>query len=240
MTEQLLHGKLAKYYDHLNSFRDYLDEAVRLQNIIIKYSPKEPTTILDVACGTGLHLKHLKDDYSCTGIDISKDMLKIARKNTRGITFKQADMKKLKLKKEFDIITCLFGSIGYLKTQGYLKKTIINFYNHLTKGGLLLLEPSHSKSFYSSGKPSITVYNGKDTKITRINISKIQTSLSKLNMHIIIAEKGKEPNYFIDYHKLGLFTIKDTVKIIRNTGFKTKFLTNGLRVGRELIVGIKK
>lgn len=240
MTEQLLHGKLAKYYDRLHSFRDYLDEAVRLQNIIIKYSPKEPITLLDVACGTGLHLKHLQDDFTCTGIDISKDMLKIARKNTKGITFKHTDMKKMKLNKEYDVITCMLSSIGYLKTQKYLEKTITNFYNHLAKDGLLILEPSHSKSFYSSGKPSITTYEDKNTKITRINISKIQLNTSKLNMHIVIAEKGREPKYYIDNHKLGLFAIKDTLKLMRMVGFKSKFLVNGLMTGRELIIGIKK
>ena len=97
MTQQLLHGALSKYYDRLYSYRDYLDEAVRLQNLIIKHSLKEPETILDVACGTGLHLKHLSDDYLCTGVDISKDMLKIARKNAKGITFKQSNMKLMNL-----------------------------------------------------------------------------------------------------------------------------------------------
>ena len=37
MSKQLLHNKLAKYYDRVYSFKDYLDEAVRLQNLIIKY-----------------------------------------------------------------------------------------------------------------------------------------------------------------------------------------------------------
>jgi ubiquinone/menaquinone biosynthesis C-methylase UbiE len=240
MTEQLLHGKLAKYYDRLYSYRDYLDEAVRIQNLIIKYSPKEPTTILDVACGTGLHLKHLKDDFSCTGVDISKDMLKIARKNAKGIVFKQADMKKLKLKKEFDVIICLLSSIGYSKTLGNFDKTIKNFYNHLTKGGLVLIEPSHEKSFYVSGKPNVTVYDGKDAKITRINISKSKPKTTLLTMHIVVAEKGKEAKYFVDNHKLGLFGIKETLKTMRNAGFKSKFLASGLMTERELLVGIKR
>jgi ubiquinone/menaquinone biosynthesis C-methylase UbiE len=240
MNEQLLHGKLAKYYDHINSYRDYLDEAVRLQNLIIKYSPIEPTTILDVACGTGLHLKHLKDDFSSTGIDISKDMLKIARKNAKGIIFKQADMKKFKLKKEFDVITCLLSSIGYSRTQVNLDKTLKNFYDHATKGGLLILEPSGAKSFYVSGKPNITTYDGKNTKITRINISKIKLNTTQLNMYIVIAEKGKEPKYYTDNHKLGVFTIKDTIKAMRKAGFKSKFLANGLMTGRELLLGIKR
>ena len=240
MTQQLLHGSLSKYYDRLYSYRDYLDEAVRLQNLIIKHSLKEPKTILDVACGTGLHLKHLSDDYSCTGVDISKDMLKIARKNAKGITFKQSNMKLMNLKKEFDVIICLFSSIGYLKNIANLEKTLKNFSNHLTKGGIILIEPSCAKSFYLSGKPSVTVYDKKDAKITRINISKTKQNTAKLSMHIVIAEKGKDPKYYIDNHKLGLFGIKDTLKSMRNAGFKSKYLTNGLMSGRELLIGIKK
>jgi len=72
MTQQLLHNALAKYYDRIYSFKDYLDEAVRLQNLIMKYSESDGNMLLDVACGTGLHLKHLKGDFSCTGVDISK------------------------------------------------------------------------------------------------------------------------------------------------------------------------
>lgn len=240
MTDQLLHGVLAKYYDQIYSFRDYLDEAVRIQNLIIKYSPIEPLTILDVACGTGLHLKHLKDDFSCTGIDISKDMLKIARKNTKGITLKHGDMKNFRLKKQFDVIICMFSSIGYVKTQINLNKTLKNFYNHTSKGGMLLLEPSNANSFYVSGNPSITTYDSKSTKITRINITKIKSTLAKLNMYIVIAEKGKEPKNYIDNHKLGVFSIKDTLKSMRNAGFRSKFLANGLMTGRELLIGIKR
>ena len=240
MTKQLLHESLSKYYDRLYSFRDYLDEAVRIQNLIIKHSPKEPNSILDVACGTGLHLKHLSDDFSCTGVDISKDMLKIARKNAKGVTFKQSDMKQLNLKKEFDVIICLFSSIGYLKNMSHLDKTLKNFSNHLAKDGIIFIEPSYAKSYYVSGKPSITVYDEKDAKITRINLSKTKKNTTNLSMHMLIAEKGKEPKYYIDNHKLSLFGIKDTIKSMRNAGLKCKHLPNGLMSGRELLLGKKK
>ena len=92
MNKQLLHNKLAKYYDRVYSFKDYLDEAVRIQNLIIKYSEPGGNTLLDIACGTGLHLKHLKDDFSCTGIDISTAILKIARKNAKGVTGSSVDL----------------------------------------------------------------------------------------------------------------------------------------------------
>jgi len=57
---------------------------------------------------------------------------------------------------------------------------------------------------------------------------------------MLIAEKGKEPKYYIDNHKLSLFGIKDTIKSMRNAGLKCKYLPNGLMSGRELLLGKKK
>ncbi len=240
MTKQLLHSTLAKYYDRIYSFKDYLDEAVRVQNLIIKYLESGGNTILDVACGTGLHLKYLKDDFSCTGADISKSMLKIARKNVKGVTFKEADMKTLRLGKQFDVITCLLSSVGYVKTDASLKRTIENFSKHLKKGGVALIEPSHAGSFYLKGEPRITTYDGKEVKIARINDVKTRQATAVLNMHIIIAERGKDAKYFMDAHELGLFGINKTLGIMKEAGFKSKYLKNGLMLGRELFIGIKK
>ena len=240
MTKQMLHNQLAKYYDRVYSFKDYLDEAVRLQNLIIKYSESVGNALLDVACGTGLHLKHLKDDFSCTGVDISKSMLKIARKNAKGVTFKEADMKTLKLGKQFDVITCLLSSIGYVKTTASLEKTIRNFSKHLKKGGLALIEPSHAKSVYVSGEPRITTYDGKDAKIARVNVTRTRQTTAVLNMHILVAERGKDAKYFVDRHELGLFGVNNTLRVMNAAGLKSKYLKNGLMSGRELFVGIKK
>jgi ubiquinone/menaquinone biosynthesis C-methylase UbiE len=240
MNEQLLHSSLAKYYDRVYSFKDYLDEVVRVQNLIMQYLESGGNTLLDVACGTGLHLKHLKDDFSCTGVDVSKAMLKIARKNALGVTFKEADMTTLKLGKQFDVITCLLSSIGYAKTHANLKRTILNFSKHLKKGGIALIEPSHANSFYVTGEPRITVYDGKDAKIARVNVAKIRQATAVLNMHILIAEKGKDAHYFTDVHELGLFGINKTIGMMKDAGLKSKYLKNGLMAGRELFVGIKK
>jgi ubiquinone/menaquinone biosynthesis C-methylase UbiE len=240
MTDQLLHNQQAKYYDRIYSFKDYLDEAVRMQNLIMKYLETGGNTLLDVACGTGLHLKHLRDDFSCTGVDASKAMLKIARKNAKGVTFKEADMKTLKLGKQFDVIICLLSSIGYVRNYSNLERTIQNFSKHLKKGGVALIEPSHANSVYVKGEPRITIYDGKDAKIARINVPKIRQATAVLDMHILIAERGKDAKYFIDRHELGLFGINKTLSIMKNTGLKSKYLKNGLMPGRELFVGIKK
>jgi SAM-dependent methyltransferase len=240
MNQQILHNALAKYYDRVYSYRDYLDEAVRVQNLIIKYLETGGNTLLDVACGTGLHLAHLKDDFSCTGIDASKAMIRIARKNAKGVTFKEADMIKLKLGREFDVVTCLLSSIGYAKTYSNLEKTIRNISRHLKKAGLALIEPSDVNSAYVKGEPRITAYDGKDVKIARVNYTNVRQASAVLNMHILIAERGKDAKYYVDKHELGLFGVNKTLRIMKDAGLKSKYLKNGLMPGREMFIGIKK
>ena len=240
MNQQLIHNTLAKYYDKIYSYRDYLDESVRLQNIIEKNLETENASVLDVACGTGLHLKYLKDDFSCTGTDISKAMLKLAKKNAAGVSFKEADMKTLNLKKQFDVLMCLYSSIGYVKTISNLQKTIQAFSKHLKTGGIALIEPSHAKSAYLKGEPRITTYDGSELKIAKINYASRRGSLAIVNMHLLIAEKGADAKYFMDRHDLGVFDVDETLKIMREAGFKAKFLKGGLMSRRELIIAIKK
>ena len=240
MNQQLLHHTLAKYYDNIYCFRDYLDESVRLQNLIEKYLETGGNSVLDVACGSGLHLKHLKDDFSCTGVDISKAMLKLARKNVEGVNFKEADMKTLQIGKQFDVVMCLFSSIGYVKTYLNLERTIQGFSRHIKEGGLVLIEPSHAESAYVQGEPRITTYDGKDMKIARVNYASLRQALAVVNMHILIAEKGVDAKYFVDRHDLGVSGVDETLRIMAEAGLKAKYLKGGLMPGRELFIGIKK
>jgi ubiquinone/menaquinone biosynthesis C-methylase UbiE len=239
MSQQLLYSKLAKYYDLIYNYRDYLDEAVRLQNLIIKNMEYEANTLLDVACGSGLHLKHLKDDFSCTGVDVSPAMVRIAKSNVNGVSFKEGDMKDLKLGKLFDVVTCLFGSIGYVKTLANIERVILSFFNHLKPKGLLLIETSNNSSAFVLGEPRVTSYDGKNVKVARINHSNIRLATAVINMHILVAEKGKDVNYLVDKHELGLFGDKEMSMIMKECGFKGKVLKSGFLPGRELLIGIK-
>ena len=87
------------------------------------------------------------------------------------MTFKQADMIKLDLNKKFDVILCLFSSIGYVKTYQNLTKTIHNFAKHLKTGGVVIIEPWFTEATYITGLPSMTTHDGKGIKIARLCVS---------------------------------------------------------------------
>lgn len=172
-------------------------------------------------------------------MDSSKEMLKVARKNVDAVRFLKGNMIKFDLKKTYDIITCLFSSIGYVRTYKNLRKTLSNFFNHLKEGGVLIIEPWFTESVYRAGSPHLITYEDDYTKIARINVSEKKGNLSILKMHYLIGVEDKEVVHFKNKHKLGLFEKEKILQIIRKTGFNVDYLEEGLMEERGLYIATK-
>lgn len=131
-----------KYYDEIYSSmgKDYAAEADKIHEFIRKYKQSDGNTLLDVACGTGTHAGLLGKHYNVTGIDINSDMLKVARKKNPGIRFLLGDMRDTDLNRQFDVVTCLFSAIGYMRTKADLQKAVKSMSHSSKKGRISLLE----------------------------------------------------------------------------------------------------
>ena len=239
MPEQAIYRNQAKYYDLIYSFKDFSKDAKKIIDLISKHREIKGNELLEIACGTGEHLKYLKKKYKCVGIDINQGMLDVAKKKVKGVKFKRANMINFDLDKEFDIITCLFSSIGYVKTKDNLRKTINNFAKHVKKGGLVLIEPWFTKKAYRPGFPHMTTYQDDTIKIARCVVSEVKGNVSVMDMHYLVAEKDKKVKHFVDRHELGMFEKDETLKIMNEAGFKVKYLKQGLMKDRGLFIGIK-
>lgn len=234
-----MYKEFADIYDLIYSYKDYKKEVKKVKKLIKKYKSTDGNELLDVACGTGEHLKYFKDSFICTGVDINEGILNVAKNKVKGATFKQADMINFDLNKKFDVILSLFSSIGYVKTYANLEKTIVNFANHLKQGGVLILELWFTKSTCWVGLPSMTTYDGNDIKIARLNTTKLENDLSVMEMHYLIVEKNKDVKYFVDKHELGLFDTDKTLEFLKKAGLKVEFLKDGLMKERGLYIGVK-
>jgi SAM-dependent methyltransferase len=115
-------------------------EIAYYQRLIERYG--QPA--LDVACGTGrLLLPHLRAGLDVDGSDISPDMLALCREKAEreGLSprlYQQA-MHELDLPRTYrTIFVCGSFGIGGNRQQDFL--ALQRFYQHLTPGGVLLLE----------------------------------------------------------------------------------------------------
>ena len=234
-----MYKQFAKYYDSIYQWKDYESESKTLRTIMRKYKTSRGKELLDVACGTGNHIPYLKKYFNITGIDIDKDMLRIARKKLPDIKFIRGDMRSFRLNKQFDIIVCLFSAIGHLKTYANLEKTIKNFSRHLKQGGIMIVEPFVSPKEFSGGLIFADYVKKPDLKLARMSISKRKGNIAVLDFHFLVGEKGKI-RYFIDRQFLGMFEKKKVLKMMKDAELKSEYLKNGLMKHRGLYVGVKK
>jgi len=239
MQKQILYTNLARYYDLIYSWKDYQKEVAAIRRLITKCKRSKGNDLLEVACGTGRHTQYLKDKFRVLGTDISTGMLGVARRNIKGVRFQQADMVTLNLGKEFDVITCLFSSIGYVKTSADLKRTLQNFARHLKKGGVVIIEPWLTEKIFKTGLPHMTTYGDDHIKIARLDVSKARGNVSILGMHYLVAEKDRTVKHFVDRHELTMFGPQQILRFMRQAGLRAKFIRNGLMKGRGLYIGVK-
>ena len=136
-----MYGRSAAIYDALYEGKDYAGEAERLHALIQKIQRTPDETLLDVACGTGGHIGSLRQHYVIEGMDLSAEMLDVARRRHPDIVFHQADMIDFDLGREFGAVVCLFSAVSYLRSVPRLRRAIANLARHTLPGGVIAVEP---------------------------------------------------------------------------------------------------
>ena len=81
----MIYDLLSRVYDSINSDIDYKAWADFIEKTVEKNADGRPELVLDLGCGTGGITAVLADKgYDMIGLDISPDMLNIARERNYG------------------------------------------------------------------------------------------------------------------------------------------------------------
>jgi SAM-dependent methyltransferase len=141
-----LYEKSAEHHDLIyRTIVNYEKETDDLEKIFKKFCNGRLKNVLDVGCGTGSHSSLLsKRGYQITGIDISKRMVKEARRKAKEekaeVGFFGQDMRKIELNRKFDCAICMFGGFGCILTNRDLAKVFSSLKQHLKEHGLFIFE----------------------------------------------------------------------------------------------------
>ncbi|MBI5711929.1 MAG: class I SAM-dependent methyltransferase, partial [Chloroflexi bacterium] len=99
--------KSAALYDAIYSWKNYADETEKIHALIQKHKGSPGNALLDVGCGTGAHITHLKKFYTAEGLDLDDQLLEVARQRHPGTTFHYGDMADFNLNRTYDVIVSL-------------------------------------------------------------------------------------------------------------------------------------
>jgi ubiquinone/menaquinone biosynthesis C-methylase UbiE len=227
----------ARVYDEIYAWKNYASEADRIRQLIRKYGPASPATLLDVACGTGSHLGFLSRWYQCTGVDASPGMLRVARQRSPDGHFVRARMEDFELEERFDAITCLFSAIAYVRNERDLRGTLQNFAAHLAPGGVAIVEPFIQPSSYRVGSIHAQMFGSEALPIARMNVSRKRGERAIMDMHHLVGTP-EGVRYWVERHDLGLFGVPTYLAAFRAAGLRARYLKKGLDPERGLYVAV--
>ncbi len=94
--------------------------------------PPPPATVLDLCCGTGrLAERLLQAGYQVWGVDLSSEMIRLARQNAPTGTFIVADARDFSLEVCFDAVLCTFDSLNHMLTDAALAEVFACVHRHM-------------------------------------------------------------------------------------------------------------
>lgn len=228
---------LASVYDqvYLERGKDHAAEVDFVMDEIRRRRPRV-TSILDVACGTGLHLRHFADYATVEGLELSAEMQAAAARRAPELTIHLGDMRRFSLGRRFDAITCMFSSIGHMADEEELRAALAAMAAHLAPGGVIAIEPWWFPETFVSGfvRGEVSTSNGRT--VARVSHSVREGSHSRVRVHFTVADL-EGIRTFADEHLITLFTRTAYERAFRSAGLAVDYLFDG-PTDRGLFVGV--
>lgn len=197
----------SSYYDLLYSEKDYAAEVEYIISLI-KANCKKSKSLLDMGCGTGKHAAlFCEKGFLVHGIDLSKEMLKIAESRRIGqkerLSFSHSSIQDLKLNKKFDIVTSLFHVMSYQNSNEELLKAFIAAKIHLNEEGVFIFDFWYGPAVLLD-KPVTRVkrLENENIKVTRIAEPLIHADQNTVDVNYDIFIEDKKSKQFIEKKEL--------------------------------------
>lgn len=215
----------AKYYDLLYRDKSYEEEVDYIINLLLDNSVNDLSTILDLGCGTGKHDYLLTNKgYKTTGVDISEQMVNIARTNYPNLDFINKDLRTLNLNKRFDAVLSLFHVASYQTSNDDLENYFKTASNHLNIGGLFIFDFWYGPAVYNE-RPKFKQKEFESEALVLKRLSKPKLipndNVVEVTFDIEMTDKKRRSSQnFSELHRMRYFFLPELYVYAKQTGLK--------------------
>ncbi|MFD2446133.1 class I SAM-dependent DNA methyltransferase [Bacillus sp. CGMCC 1.16607] len=229
----MTYERFAYLYDQLMEDMPY-EKWVELTDYYGKKHQITGKKLLDLACGTGeLSYRFASSGYEVTGIDLSSDMLAIAKAKTEEagfhIPFYQQNMAELEGLETFDYITIFCDSINYLSNEQEVVDTLEGAYKHLSNQGLFLFDVhSEFKMEHIFKNQTFTLNDENLCYIWNCFEGEFPLSVEHELTFFVKDATSEKYDRIEEYHFQRTFAINQYIKWLEQAGFETLHILGDL------------
>jgi len=199
---------------------DYVEETEFFSRIVTEKSDVEIRTLLHLGCGGGRNDYTFKKHFDVTGVDISEEMLRLAKELNPESSYIRGDMRSVRLERTFDFVAAL-DSINYMKNEEELSQLFRTAYEHLNPGGIFLTFVEESCERFKQNRTISSTHSHGGVQITFVENSydpNPDDNHFEMTFIYLVRKKGNL-EIFTDSHIWGLFTMDTWHRLLEKTGF---------------------
>lgn len=222
MTDTLLYGDFARYYDLVHARFDYGGHVDAMHALLRAEGVHDGANVLEAACGTGNYLTALRRHYTVGGFDRSEAMLRVARDKLPDTPLRLADLRGFDWPERVDVILCLCSAIAYLRSYDELADAIAAFARALPPRGVLVLRPWLTPAQACDGALWMDTFDGNALKLCRQAVLRRENRDSILDFHWLVATAEAGVSHHVDRHVLHLFDDREIETALSTGGFSCR------------------
>ena len=214
----------SSYYDLIYQNKPYQKEADFIGSLIAEYG--KGNRVLELGCGTGKHARLLcNKGFKMTGVDLSKDMLDIAREQSGSdISYVCGDLRNLSLNDtdKFDVVIAMFDVVSYLPTNKDIEKMLANISQYLRKGGVLIFDAWYGPAvLHLRPYTRIGRWQNNEVSITRISDPDMDynNNICTVNYEIFIEQNNASISKLKEKHPMRYFFLPELDQLFNANGY---------------------
>ncbi len=217
---------LAGVYDSLNSHFDYGAYAKYLDKEIRSAERITSSLVLDLACGTGKITFALRElGYDMTGIDLSEDMLAVARdicyeNNITDILWLCQPMQEFELYGTVDACVCCLDSLNYLTSYEDLKRCFRLVHNYLIPDGVFVFDMNTPYKFENVYGDNAYILEDDSSLVAWQNEYNRKTGICKFYLNIFAQNEDGSYDRFDEIQKEKCYSVARVKRAICDCGFE--------------------
>jgi len=215
-----MYGDLAWTWPIVSRPEHYTREAERFLQLMRQHARLQINTVLDLGCGGGHNDWTLKQHVQVTGVDVSEDMLELARKLNPQVEYVAGDMRSVRLGRAFDAVMAADG-IDYMLTEQDLCAAFGTAFVHLKPGGVFCTYAEVTRENWQQNETqtSLRTEGGTDIVFVENRYDPNPADTVYENVFVYLIRRNGELTVETDRHLGGIFPLERWRRLLREVGF---------------------